>query len=238
MTTRTPAIVFDVNETLSDFASVADAFVAIGAPRELAASWFAALLRDGFALTTAGDPASFLQLAEHGARSILASTDHKLPLDDAVAAILQALSAVTLHTDVADGVRQLSAGGHRLFTLSNGSTALAERLFREADLGSYFDRLLSVEQHTAWKPAREAYERLPAETGVPLGDSILVAVHPWDINGAARAGMKTAWLNRAGTGTGTGYPPYFAQPTFMLTSLGQLAAQIAVQLDTPLDTPL
>ena len=27
---------------------------------------------------------------------------------------------------------------------------------------------------------------------------MLVAVHPWDIDGASRAGLVTAWLNRSG----------------------------------------
>ncbi len=29
-------------------------------------------------------------------------------------------------------------------------------------------------------------------------DAMLVAVHPWDIDGAARAGLATAWINRNG----------------------------------------
>lgn len=217
-----PVIVFDVNETLSDLSSVAATFVEVGAPRELAQGWFAALLRDGFALTTAGDPASFRQLAEHGARSILADHDRDLATDDAVAAILKSLGSVTLHLDAPEAIRQLSSGGHRLFTLSNGSTALAALLFRQAGLESHFDRLLSVEQHTAWKPSREAYERLPSETGMPLATSVLVAVHPWDINGAAKAGMKTAWVNR----NGVTYPPYFAEPTYVVATLGELAALV------------
>lgn len=41
-----------------------------------------------------------------------------------------------------------------------------------------------------------------------LGDAMLVAVHPWDVDGAARAGMRTAWLDRRGTA----YPSYFTAP--------------------------
>ena len=49
---RVPAVLlFDVNETLSNMSPMASRFVDVGAPAHLAATWFASLLRDGFALT-------------------------------------------------------------------------------------------------------------------------------------------------------------------------------------------
>ncbi len=60
---RLPAVIlFDVNETLSDMSPIAKRFLDIGAPAHLAATWFATLLRDGFALTAAGSTAPFAQL--------------------------------------------------------------------------------------------------------------------------------------------------------------------------------
>ena len=47
---------------------------------------------------------------------------------------------------------------------------------------------------------------------------MLVAVHPWDIDGAHRAGLGTAWINR----TGATYPDYFATPTLEATSISHL----------------
>ena len=52
-------VVFDVNETLSDMAPLADRFADVGAPPALARLWFAALLRDGFARTAAGESERF-----------------------------------------------------------------------------------------------------------------------------------------------------------------------------------
>src|ERR1044072_8096996 len=55
MTPRAPEVlIFDVNETLSDMAPMAGRFRDVGVPGEEATSWFAALLRDGFAPTAAG----------------------------------------------------------------------------------------------------------------------------------------------------------------------------------------
>ena len=39
-------VLFDVNETLSDMAPVAESFAAVGAPGHLAATLFTSLLRD------------------------------------------------------------------------------------------------------------------------------------------------------------------------------------------------
>jgi 2-haloacid dehalogenase len=47
---------------------------------------------------------------------------------------------------------------------------------------------------------------------------LLVAVHPWDIHGAAQAGLATAWINR----TGSTYPAYFAAPDYTVASLEKL----------------
>jgi 2-haloacid dehalogenase len=59
-------------------------------------------------------------------------------------------------------------------------------------------------------------------------DVSLVAVHPWDIDGASRAGLGTAWINR----TGGPYPKYFTAPDLTARSLTDLAEQVS-QLDLP-----
>jgi 2-haloacid dehalogenase len=51
---------------------------------------------------------------------------------------------------------------------------------------------------------------------------MLVAVHPWDLDGAARAGLRTAWVNR----TGGGYPDYLTAPELTVSGLDDLAARL------------
>ncbi len=52
---------------------------------------------------------------------------------------------------------------------------------------------------------------------------LLVAVHPWDIDGASRAGLSTAWVSRAGTD----YPGHFRPPTHTVRALPELATLLA-----------
>jgi 2-haloacid dehalogenase len=51
----------------------------------------------------------------------------------------------------------------------------------------------------------------------------MVAVHPRDIDGAARAGLRTAWIDRAGGP----YPGYLTPPDHRVSSLGELAARLS-----------
>ena len=223
MTTATSVIVFDVNETLSDMAPLAARFAAVGAPAELAALWFATLLRDGFALTASGDNGSFAAIGADALRRLLTEVELDRARDAAVEHIMAGLTSLELHRDVKEGVVALSAAGFRLVTLSNGSAQIAETLLGSAGIRDEFEALLSVVDAPAWKPARAAYDYAAAEMGADPEAMVLVAVHPWDIHGAARAGLRTAWLNRAGAR----YPEYFEDPDFTVTALTQLPAALA-----------
>lgn len=215
-------VVFDVNETLSDMAPMADAFEAVGAPRALAKTWFAGVLRDGFALSTVGDSERFSAIADTQLRVVFHSTRLRGSLDQAVESILQKMRTLSLHPDVADGVRALTEDGLQVLTLSNGSSDLAARLFADAGVREEFSHLLSVEDATAWKPAGQAYRLASEASGLAFEQLLLVAVHPWDIHGAARAGMRTAWINR----TGEPYPTYFTTPDLIVSSVSELADAI------------
>lgn len=218
MTTAISVVVFDVNETLSDMSPMGERFGEVGAPAELAKLWFATLLRDGFALAASGENGSFAALGADVLRRLLAGVELNRALDAAVDYVMAGMNGLGVHPDVPEGIRALAAAGLRLITLSNGSAKIAEKLFNEAGIGDAFSLLLSVEDAPAWKPARASYEYASNASGVDASGMLLVAVHPWDIHGAARAGLRTAWLNR----TGGKYPGYFEAPEFTVTALTDL----------------
>ena len=224
----TPAVVlFDVNETLSDMAPMATRFEDVGASPALAATWFASLLRDGFALTAAGARAPFAMIGAELLRTLLPADELDRSLDAAVEHILSGFGALPVHPDVPEGLRALAATGRRLVTLSNGSASVAEGLLARAALTSYVERLLSVEDAGAWKPAAAAYTYAAAQCGVQTQEMVLVAVHPWDVDGAGRAGLRTAWLNRGGMS----YPAHFRRPDLEVPSLLDLADRLGSGLD-------
>lgn len=223
MPTEPAVVVFDVNETLSDLAPMADRFADLGVPGSMAQHWFAALLRDGFALTAAGASEQFSVVGEGALRNLLAAQELDRDLDDAVQHVMGGFAALPVHADVPDGVRALRDLGLRLVTLSNGSAAVAEQLFTRAGVREAFEMLLSVEDAGAWKPAPASYAYAASRCRVDAADMLLVAVHPWDIDGASRAGLSTAWISR----DGSDYPAHFRPPTHTVRALPELAALLA-----------
>lgn len=220
---RPDLVVFDVNETLSDMSPLAVRFEDVGAPGLMAQTWFAELLRDGFALTVCGMAEPFARLAAETLRLKLDNQDLDQDLDEAVEHVLSGFAGLALHPDVPEGLNALADLGVRLVTLSNGSAQVAETLLEHAGVRPLFERLLSVEEAGMWKPASGAYDYALATCGVDAEDSLLVAVHPWDVNGAACAGLGTAWVNRA---EGR-YPAYFTAPDLSVASLPELARAIS-----------
>lgn len=220
--TRPRIGVFDVNETLSDMTSLAASFAEVGARELTARVWFASLLRDGFALTAAGTMERFAKLGSGALRTVLAGEPLTRDLDAAVEHIMRAFLTLRVHPDVPSGVRALRQGGLRLVTLSNGSAEVAERLLSTAGIRSEFEQLLSVEDAGVWKPAPGAYAYASRVCGVLPEEMLLIAAHPWDIDGAARAGMATAWLNRSGAI----YPDYFIAPDHSVPLLPELARSL------------
>lgn len=216
-------IVFDVNETLSDMSPMGQRFVEVGAPAYVAKLWFATLLRDGFALTAAGDNGSFADIGAEALRGLFAGIELNRDIDPAVQHVMGGLSSLGLHPDVTDGINALHDAGYRLATLTNGSTQVAEKLFTDAGIRDRFELLLSVEDASAWKPGWAAYEYAASACGTKPKEMLLVAVHPWDIHGASRAGLATAWLNR----TGGTYPDYFQAPDHTVSTFAELVPALA-----------
>lgn len=219
MTNSLEVIVFDVNETLSDLSSMADRFTEVGAPPHLATEWFSGLLRDGFALAAAESRANFAVIARESLHDALGRFELNRPLEASIDHVMHGFSRLALHPDVVAAVRDLAHDGRRLITLSNGSATIADDLFRTAGIRASFDLLLSVENAPGWKPLRSAYEYAAAACGVESSRMLLVAVHPWDIHGAASAGLRTAWVNR----TDASYPSYFTPPDIVVSTLAELA---------------
>ncbi len=217
------AIVFDVNETLSDMAPLAERFADLGVAPDLSALWFASVLRDGFALTAAGASRPFAEVAAGALRALLAARPVNRPLDDAVAHVMDGFATLGVHPDVPRGVRVLSDAGHRLVTLSNGSASVADDLLSSCGLRDRFTRVLSVNDAGSWKPARAAYLHAAAACGVPPEDLMMVAVHPWDIDGAARAGLRTAWIDRSG---GDAYPDHLLPPQHRVAGVDALVGAL------------
>lgn len=220
MVNRPDLIVFDVNETLSDLAPLGEAFEQEGVAANLSRTWFAGILRDGFAVTAAGGNTGFAEIAQDSLHRVLSEHGASAP-EESAERIMGTLKSLDVHPDVVPGVKALHQVAE-LITLTNGAAQVAETLLSSAGVRKHFSELLSVEDAPAWKPARSSYDYAATHRGTDPQNMLLVAVHPWDIHGAHEAGLRTAWINR----TGARYPSYFARPDLEAADLPSLADQL------------
>jgi len=217
--TRPSVLLLDVNETLSDLGPMGEVFAEVGAPPGLAATWFSGVLRDGFALATGGVSEPFARIATDALGSHFSGLSLDRPVEEAVDHVMAAFTSLDVHPDVRSGLPALAAGGARVATLSNGSASVAQQLLARAGLADHVAELMSVEDAGVWKPARAAYAHGCRLMGVEPGEAMLVAVHPWDVDGASRAGLATCWVDR----TGAPYPAYFRAPDLVVSGFEELA---------------
>ncbi|QYJ05340.1 haloacid dehalogenase type II [Nocardioides panacisoli] len=220
---RPELVVLDVNETLSDLAPLRDAFASVGLGEHEVEAWFAGLLRDAFALTVLGDNPEFADIASASLQARLSAAGIGVNSSETQQALAQEVMAQFLalrpHPDVVPALVGLAHSGCRIVTLSNGSSAVARALLEGTEADAVIERYLSVTDAGAWKPHPSAYAYALSETGVPAERAMLVAVHPWDLAGARRAGLRTAWIARGSAA----YPGHFPAAEVEASSMTELA---------------
>jgi 2-haloacid dehalogenase len=217
-------LLLDVNETLSDMRPLAARFEEVGLSGHLVTAWFAGVLRDGFALAVSGAYSDFATLARSGLLALLAS--EKLTPQAAQAAadhVVAGIAELPLHDDVPPALELLADRGIRVVTLTNGSRATTKALLERAGVAHLVEENLSVDEVGRWKPARQAYHYAVARCGVEPAQATLVAVHPWDVDGAMRAGLRGAWIDRRGLP----YPLAFREPDVSAPDLVTFARRLA-----------
>jgi 2-haloacid dehalogenase len=201
------ALVFDVFGTLVDWRSgIVEAFRASGTPghpEELADAWrarYAPILgevNDG--RRPWGD---FDELHAETLDDVLAERGADLPIEER-RRLVSAWHRLDPWPDVRTGLEALRRR-RAVAMLSNGHVALLVDLARHGDLR--FDCVLSAELAHAYKPAPAPYQMAARLLRVDPAELMLVAAHPWDLEGARRAGLQTALVDRP-LEHGPGSPP-------------------------------
>ncbi|TDD07637.1 haloacid dehalogenase type II [Saccharopolyspora terrae] len=192
MPARPLTVAFDVVETLMSLEPLRPRFADAGLAPELLERWFDRLLRDGMALTLAGDYEPFPAVAAAALRT-LARGDID---DDTVAHVLAGFHDLPAHPDVEPAMRTLSDAGISMICLSNGTAETTARFLQRNELDHHIDQVISVADVHSWKPPVRVYEHALDEIGQAPHEVALVAVHAFDCHGAKRAGLTTGWAGR------------------------------------------
>lgn len=188
---RPLVVAFDVVETLFSLGAVEVALADAGPGAPTVERFFDRLLRDGFALAASGSYRPFRDVADRA----LAATSSGL--DAATRGrILGAFARLDPHPDARPALERVRAAGLAAAALTNGSATLTAGLLERAGFEELVERVVSIDEAQAWKPAPAPYRHAAEVLGVVPGRLALVAVHSWDVHGARRAGLVTGWASR------------------------------------------
>lgn len=140
------------------------------------------------------------------------------PVDAAFDVFDEQRNVVSLYPDVEAALQRL--GRHyRLLALTNGNACLSRIGIRHL----FADVITAVDAGAA-KPAQRIFDVACTRAGVEPHEVLHVGDHPEiDIEGARKAGLRTAWINRRGDR----WPEALPQPDTTVTTLDELATQLA-----------
>jgi 2-haloacid dehalogenase len=211
-------VAFDVIGTLFTLERPRDELRALGAPAYALEMWFAESLRDFFALSHAGGYAPLRDvLAASLPRTLVnLNVEHD---DAAIERVIASLRDLDPAQGAGASIQVLTNAGFRIFALTNGSEEITKTLLERAGLDGHFDALLSCDVIRVSKPHLSVYEMA---RGREAGRLWMVAAHAWDIAGAARAGLRTAWIS----GKELIYPATFPAPDIRAPDLESAARRI------------
>ena len=205
---RFELVAFDLYGTLLDISGLAERmrpFVGEGAA-PLLARWRTAQLERTWKLNREGR-------YEPWDRVTLAALGEVAPeLSDEIRQRLAELwMTVPAFADAAATLAAIRAAGVRRAVLSNGTRAMIARALEAGGLG--VDTILSADDIRAYKTDPRVYALLDSEAD--RARTLFVSSNGWDADGARRAGLTVAWIDRGGERPAT-------QPNHRILSLSEV----------------
>ncbi|WP_343561779.1 haloacid dehalogenase type II [Kiloniella sp. b19] len=192
-------IFFDVNETLLDLTPLkASVGAALGDRPDLLPLWFTTLLQYSLVDTLCEDYSGFDEIGVAVLCMLAQKQGLSLSLQEARSAVQEPFRRLPPHPDVLPSLQRLKAAGVRITCLANSPAEVLADQFDFAGMSAFFERRISTEEAGAFKPDARTYAHGLSVVGEQPGDVMMVASHAWDLKGAARAGLRTAFLQRPG----------------------------------------
>lgn len=193
------AILFDVFGTLLDVHSVStraeELFPGRGA--QLAQLWRDKQIEYTRIRALSNHYAPFTQITEEAL--CWAGDALALSLDKAaVGLLMHEYTQLAPFADVKGALDRLRAADVTMGVLSNGDPGLLEDALHGAQIGEYFDLVLSADAVHSYKTAAAVYELGPRNLNHPASEILFVSGNGWDAVGAHWYGYQSFWVNRGG----------------------------------------
>ncbi len=219
---RPRAVAFDIIGTVFPLEPLRPVIVSLGLAPAALEGWFATGLRDAFALSAAGDFAPLPEVLGGALDQVMAEQGLRAS-PRGKAALMDGMKRLAPRPDAQDAFEIIAGAGIRIIALSNGARATTQGLLRRGRLEGLVAQVASVEDIGVYKPHPEVYAHAVRMAGTQAGRVALVAVHPWDINGAKAAGLTTAFVSAEGPYSPVMRKPDVAAPTLVAAARALVA---------------
>jgi 2-haloacid dehalogenase len=210
-------VLFDLNGTLLDIASVAEP---LGDDTQLVDEAFQETVLHTMADSLSGAP--YRPLPDY----LRAALERRLRAagrdTGALDAAMERAAAMDPFPEAGEALRTLREAGAKTGTLTNSATEAAEKALDHAGLLDLMDAVIGTDVVGVFKPDPRVYGAAVERLGVEPHEICLVAAHAWDVSGAMRAGLRAAWVSRKERWL----PPTALDPEIRAADLADAARQI------------
>lgn len=192
-------IIFDVNETLLDMIPLKKSVgKALNGREDLLPLWFSTMLHYSLVETVTGNYHDFGEIGTAALMMVAETQGIDINYEDAKESIVTPLRSLPAHDDVVLSLKKLRKGGFGIVSLTNSSAKGVETQFKNAGLTNFFDHRYTIETIKKYKPHLDTYKMVLKDLGVNPSEVLMVAAHAWDLAGAKKAGLQTAFIKRPG----------------------------------------
>ena len=217
----TKAVFFDMNETLMNLSVLKERFDTYFDDKYVYRYWFAKLLHTSTVSGIMDGYQNFGKLAEVVLDSLFCENG-KILTPEIKADILGAFLKLPAYADVPVALAVLRENKIKTIAVSNSSLEMIEKQLTNAGIINLFDAYYSVDSVQKYKPFGEIYQYVANQEHCAPEEVVMLATHDWDLYGAKKAGLKTAYIQRKEEI----YNPYFCPADFANTNLVDLVNEI------------
>lgn len=217
-------ILFDINETVLDLASLHETFKKHFSDEGTTKLWFLNLLHDSKIAALTDIDTTFAELAKI-ALTNLAHEQSITITNEMQSDILEGMANLHPHPDIIPALENLQQNQFMTVAFSNSSQKLINNQITNAGLSPYFDKVISVEGAKSFKPDPKVYKYAASTLGKEVSELRLIACHDWDTHGAMSAGLQAAYVARHAVP----YHPLYKKPDIIGTTMIEVVDKIIQQ---------
>lgn len=210
-----------MNETLLNLSILREQFDKHFDDKYVLKYWFTKLLYSSSIMGIMGEYRNFGELAEVTLINLF--FENNKPLSEKVKTeILDEFRKLPAYKDVRPALGLLREKDIRVIAVSNSSLAMIKEQLTNAGIIDLFHSYYSVDDVKKYKPFKDIYLSAAKQEGLRTEDIVMVATHDWDLFGAKKAGLTTAYVKRKEVI----YHPFYLQADFKDSNLSDLIMQL------------